>query len=156
MSDNVLTAVNDELATLLIPMNGKQWVVPNVAVAEIIPYIEPQASEGDHPTWFLGQIDWRGTKVPVVSFEAINEEPFVSQSSNRRIAVINALVDGASLPFCGVVAESAPRLMRIQPNEIVSEEVEHGPAELGHVLVNGEQAVIPNIDFIQGQVMGVV
>ena len=155
MSDNLLS-VNDELATLLIPMNGKQWVIPNVTVAEIIPYVEPQVEGDDNPTWFLGYIDWRGTRVPVVSFEAINEEPFVSQSSSRRIAVTNALIDGVKLPFCGVVAESVPRLMRIQPNEIINEDVEVGPAEMGHVLVNGEQAVIPNVDFIQEQVLKLI
>ncbi|MCR8922148.1 chemotaxis protein CheW [Dasania sp. GY-MA-18] len=153
MSEQVVTTVNDELATLLIPMNGKQLVVPNVTVAEIIPYIEPSTEQSDLPTWFLGNINWRGIEVPVVSFEAINEEPFVSQSANRRIAVLNALVDGEKLPFCGLIAESVPRLMRIQPNDIVNEDVETGPAELGHVLVHGEQAVIPNVDYIQEQVL---
>ncbi|MGK0440855.1 MAG: chemosensory pili system protein ChpC [Pseudohongiellaceae bacterium] len=156
MNKNVLTTVNDELATLLIPMNGKQWVIPNVTVAEIIPYREPEVVESDNPTWFLGNIEWRGINVPIISFEAINEEPFISQSSNRRIAVLNALNNEAKLPFCGVIAESVPRLMRIQPNEIINEDVVPGPAELGHVLVNGEQAVIPNVDFIQQQMLSIM
>ncbi|WP_019528849.1 chemotaxis protein CheW [Dasania marina] len=156
MSEQAVTTVNDELATLLIPMNGKQLVLPNVTVAEIIPYMEPSTEHSDLPTWFLGNINWRGIEVPVVSFEAINEEPFASQSANRRIAVLNTLIDDARLPFCGLITESVPRLMRIQPSEIINEEVETGPAELGHVLVNGEQAVIPNVDYIQQQVLALL
>lgn len=156
MSANVLTTVNDELATLLIPMNGKQLVLPNVTVAEIIPFVELEAEQDDVPNWFLGRMQWRGISVPVVSFEAINEEPFVSQSDNRRIAVLNALVDGQRLPFCGVIAENVPRLMRIQPNEIINEDVDTGPAEIAHVVLNGEQAVIPNVDFIQEQLLELI
>lgn len=157
MREHGLTTVNDELATLLIPLNGKQLVLPNVTVAEIIPYVQPEVQEGDLPNWYLGNISWRGIQVPVVSFEAINEEPFQSQSRNRRIAVLNGLVDSVKLPFCGVIAESVPRLMRIQPSEIINDDdTEAGPAELGHVIVNGEQAVIPNVDFIQEQVLAII
>lgn len=156
MNSNLSTTVNDELATLLIPMNDKQLVLPNVSVAEIIPFKEPETQQEDRPNWFLGHIEWRGLAVPVVSFEAINEEAFVSQSHNRRIAIVNAIVDDARLPFCGIVSESVPRLMRIQPNEIMSENDSVGPAELAQVIMNGEQAVIPNLDFIQQQVIALL
>ena len=156
MSENVLTAVNDELATLLIPMNGKQLVLPNVTVAEIITYVEPLQDQDDVPNWFLGRMDWRGISVPVISFEGINEEPFLSQSGSRRIAVINALIDDQRLPFCGIVAESVPRLMRIQPNEIISDDIDVGPAELAHVIMNGEQAIIPNVDYIQNKILELI
>ena len=156
MSADVLTTVNDELATLLIPINGKQLVLPNVTVAEIIPYVEPEDDKGELADWYLGRIQWRGIDVPVVSFEAINEQPFVSQSDSRRIAVLNTLVNDDQLPFCGLVAESVPRLMRIQPSDITNDDTESGPAELGHVILNDEQAIIPNIDFIQQQVLALL
>lgn len=156
MKAKIITTVNDEIATLLIPMNGKQIVLPNVSVAEIIPYEEPNPSEHDVPNWFLGRIRWRGILIPVISFEAINEEPFVSHSRSRRIAVINAVVDADQLPFCGIVTENVPRLMRIQPSDIINDEIETGPAEIAHVITGGEQAVIPNVDFIQQQLIALI
>ncbi len=78
-------AAANEVATLLIPMHGKQWVVPNVTVAEVIPFVEPEAEEG--PSWYLGRFSWRGLSVPVVSFETLNEEPYISQSSSLVVSL---------------------------------------------------------------------
>ena len=40
--------------------------------------------------------------------------------------------------------------------EIISENDSVGPAELAQVIMNGEQAVIPNLDFIQQQVIALL
>lgn len=142
-----------QIATLLIPVGGKQLVLPNVTVAEIIPFIEPTA-EDDMPTWYLGGFSWRNTLVPLVSFEAINDEPFVTRTHNRRIAILNNVIGDPTLPFCGIVTEGLPRLMRLLPDEIASDEdAIVGPAEVGRVLVNGERASIPNVAYIQQQVL---
>ena len=142
-----------QIATLLIPVGGKQLVLPNVNVAEIIPYVDPVAEE-DVPTWYLGAFNWRNTLVPLVSFEAINDEPFASRGGNRRIAILNNVIGDPTLPFCGILTEGLPRLMRLLPDEI-SEDAEAitGPAELARVLVNGERASIPNVMYIQHQIL---
>lgn len=142
-----------QIATLLIPVGGKQLVLPNVAVAEIIPFVEP-VPEDDVPTWYLGSFTWRNTLVPLVSFEAINDEPFATRSHNRRIAILNNVIGDPTLPFCGILTEGLPRLMRLLPDEIANdEEAIVGPAEIGRVLVNGERASIPNVAYIQQQIL---
>lgn len=141
----------NQIASLLLPVSGKLLVVPNVSVAEIIPFREPDAEE-DVPTWYLGEIEWRSLRVPVVSFEAINDEPFAARGANRRIAIFNAVINDDRLPFCGVVTEGLPRLMRVMADEItLDEEASAGPAERLRVLVLGERAAIPDIAFIQSQ-----
>lgn len=155
MSSSLLTATATELATLLIPVSGRQLILPNVTVAEIIPFTEPDL-EDDVPTWFLGYFIWRSQKIPLISFEAINDEPFLSQSSQRRIAVLNGLA-GDQLPFCGIVAEGAPRLMRVMPDEIVNDESQVvGPAELARIMVSGEPAAIPDVEYIQQQMINLL
>ena len=142
-----------QIATLLIPVGGKQLVLPNVTVAEIIPFVEP-TSEDDMPTWYLGSFSWRNTLVPLISFEAINDEPFASRAKNRRIAILNNVIGDPTLPFCGIVTEGLPRLMRLLPDEIASDEdAIAGPAEIGRVLVNGERASIPDVAYVQQQVL---
>lgn len=145
-----------QIATLLIPVSGKHLVLPNVNVAEIIPYVPP-ATEEDVPTWYLGCFVWRNTRVPLISFEAINDEPFAARGSNRRIAILNSVIGDPTLPFCGIVTEGLPRLMRLLPEEI-AEDPDNiaGPAELARVLVNGERASIPNVAHIQQQAQRVV
>ena len=149
------TIAANELATLLIPMRNKQLVLPNVSVAEIIPFVRPTEDEGQQarPEWFLGHFTWRNTQVPVVSFEGLNGEAIDTLNSSKRIAVLNGLVDDR-LPFCAIVAEGMPRLMRVMPNEVSNDDSAMiGPAELATVLVSGEEAVIPNVDFIQQQIL---
>lgn len=149
------TEVN-ELATLLIPVTGKQLVLPNVTVAEIIPYVEP-VTEAGKPEWYLGKFSWRNISVPLVSFEGLNQEPVAGPHRERRIAVLNGLVNNQLLPFCAIVAEGVPRLMRVMSDEVsIDEDATPGPAEISRVLVSGEPAVIPDIDFIQGEVLKLV
>jgi chemosensory pili system protein ChpC len=145
----------NELATLLIPVTGKQLVLPNVTVAEIISYVEPVAELGK-PEWYLGKFLWRNISVPLVSFEGLNQEPVAGQHRERRIAVLNGLVNNQLLPFCGIVADGVPRLMRVMSDELSDEEAQAGPAELVRVLVSGEPAVIPNVDFIQQEILQVI
>lgn len=154
MSEDVQSeTIVSELDTLLIPACGRQLVLPNVSVAEVIPFIMP-FGEKDVPNWFLGKFKWRNTDVPLVSFEAINDEPFSSTSRDRRIALLNGLVMDARLPFCGLLVDGVPKLTHLSPAEIiVDENNEPGPAESVRVLVNGEAAVIPNVDYIQQEVL---
>lgn len=145
-----------QIATLLIPVSGKHLVLPNVNVAEIIPYTPPVA-EDDVPTWYLGCFIWRNTRVPLISFEAINDEPFAARGSNRRIAILNNVIGDPNVPFCGIVTEGLPRLMRLLPEEIAEDpDSAPGPAEIARVLVNGERASIPNVAFIQNEAKRVV
>lgn len=142
-----------QIATLLIPVSGRQLVLPNVNIAEIIPYVAPTPVD-DVPTWYLGSFLWRSTHVPLVVFEAINDEPFASPLPNRRIAILNNVIGDPMLPFCGIVTEGLPRLMRLLPEEIaVDTEVPAGPAEIARVLVNGERASIPDVAYIQNQLL---
>jgi chemosensory pili system protein ChpC len=143
-------AVN-QIATLLIPVSGKHLVLPNVNVAEIIPFREPVAAE-DVPNWYLGRLAWRATEVPLISFEAINDEPFAGRVRSRRIAILNNVTGDPTLPFCGIVTEGLPRLLRLLAEEIIEDpDFTPGPAELARVLVNGERASIPDVAYIQQQ-----
>jgi chemosensory pili system protein ChpC len=142
-----------QIATLLIPVGGKQLVLPNVNIAEIIPYCAPTPVD-DVPNWYLGCFAWRGTQVPLISFEAINDEPFASPVQNRRIAILNNVTGDPTLPFCGIITEGLPRLMRLLPEEIAEDtESTVGPAEAARVLVNGERASIPNVAYLQNQIL---
>ncbi|HUH36757.1 MAG TPA: chemotaxis protein CheW [Spongiibacteraceae bacterium] len=142
----------NEIASLLVPVNGKLLVLPNVTVAEIVPYQDPMP-EDDRPGWYLGRLDWRTQSVPVVSFEGINDEPFISASPHRRIAILNNVTGDPGLPFCALVTEGAPRLMRVMADEVLDDpDATPGPAEVARILVAGERASIPDVAFIQQQV----
>jgi chemosensory pili system protein ChpC len=143
----------EELATLLIPIENNNLILPNVSVAEIFDYTEPTVEE-DVPTWYLGMLTWRKIRVPLISFEAINDQPFFSKNGGNKISIINGTVDSDRMPFWGIVTQGAPRLMRVSAQEIVEEKgASTGPAELMTVSVSGELASIPDISWIEQQLL---
>jgi len=146
----------DELSILLIPVNGKQLILPNVSVAEIVSYSEPKKVE-EGPGWLKGWVDWRAQTVPLFSFEEINQEAMPASSASRRIVILNGIIDSSKLPFCAIISDGVPRAMRIRPREIASlDDDDKGIAELTSVVVNGEHAIIPNMDWLQQQLIAVL
>jgi chemosensory pili system protein ChpC len=142
-----------ELATLLLPVNGKQLVLPNVTVAEIIPYQEAMPID-DMPEWYLGSLSWRNKQIPLVSFDILNGDSFASQSADKRIAVINAMGEDERLLFFGLVTEGVPRLMRVMADEMSADSGDQpGAAEIARVMISGERAAIPDVDYIQQAIL---
>lgn len=142
----------DEIATLLVPVTDKQLILPNVAVAEILPWREPEPI-ADAPAWLLGMLDWRKQQVPLVSFEAINAEPPAVPQAGRRIAILNNVTGDPALPFCGIVTAGVPRLLRVLADEMgMDADALPGPAERARVMAAGERASIPDLAFIESQV----
>ena len=74
----------ESLACLLIPIQGGRMVLPNVTVAELIPFQSPEPAPNAQE-WLLGTLEWRGTMIPVISFEEFSgakKRPISSRSSN--------------------------------------------------------------------------
>lgn len=142
-----------ELATLLVPVHDRHLVVPNVTVAEIIPWRDPEPMASEAPQWLLGMLDWRQLSVPLISFEAINQEPAAKAVTGRRIAILNDVIGAPDLPFFGVVTTGVPRLLRVLADEIGADpEATTGPAETARVLVAGERGSIPDIEHIEREI----
>ena len=142
----------EEVPSLLIPMHGRPWLVPNIMVAEIIPLRQPDRPGGG-PEWLLGILNWRDEDVPLISFERLNESGKVTIGPNARIAVVNNL--GGKLKFYAVLIQGIPRLAKITNEDLVEEPVNTGPAESMCVQMGGELAVIPDLDAIERAIEGV-
>ncbi len=144
-----------ELATLLIPVENKNLVLPNVSVAEIIDYRKIIKDEG-LPDWHIGTLDWRTKSLPMVSFEVVNGEPHAGDDEMRaKIVIVNGVTSNEELPFWGFVSAGSPRLMRLMDDEDIKQSDEVcGPAEQMAITISGEQAHIPDLDYIEGMIMG--
>lgn len=138
-----------EVASLLIPMQGRQLLAPNVTVAEIVPVSQITPVQ-DAPAWYLGNCIWREQTIPLLSFEALNgeEKPGIAQRS--RFAVLNTTGLHESLPFIALLTQGLPRLARVTEEEITErEDSETKPFELMQVSWAGEEAVIPDVEAIE-------
>lgn len=145
----------EQIASLLIPMVGRPILLPNVAVAEIVPWQEPEALEGK-PVWVLGQVEWRGIKVPLISLELMNDDELEDAYQGNRIAVLNG-VGESQQPFYALSVQGLPRLVRVFPEEMGNEQeaTEEKSYDM-YVQVSGERAVIPDLVAVEKELDAVM
>lgn len=152
-----MAIVKKSVASQVIPLANDHFVLPNTAVAEIIGYTKADSLPGaikDAPDWLIGMLSWRGMSVPLLSFEALLGEKAVDPGTQARIAVINGIGEDTKVPFIAVTCQGIPRLVQIDESRIstVDDNAEANPAVLCHVVIDGEVAIIPDIENIETQV----
>jgi len=143
------TDVPDQIDCLLIPLKDRNLLLPNVSVAEIIPFTHllTTASAAD---WVLGRIDWRGTPVPVVCYEMLNNQTAPAPNPNARFAVINGIGGHANMPFFAILIQGIPRLVHIQERDIQEvEAMNMGAYDQAAVTLDEGQAMIPDLDRVE-------
>lgn len=139
----------EEVASLLIPVQGRLLLAPNVTVAEIVP-VPPVVPVADAPAWYLGNCTWREQTIPVLSFEMMNGEEQPGIAPRSRLAVLNTTGLHEALPFLAILTQGLPRLARVTEEEISErDDTDHKPFELMQVSWAGEEAVIPDVDAME-------
>ncbi len=140
-----------ELSCVIIPLNDAQLLLPNVSIAEILPWRRVKAmAEG--PEWCLGLLNWRGESIPVVRFECLNRIEGARRRAGRCMIVMNRARSADGIAFYAIAAEGLPRMLQLTTDDISNESGKLGPAESVCVKVGTESAIIPNLEFIEGKV----
>lgn len=144
----------EPLASFVIPLQKSNLVLPNAAVAEIIPY-EPLRRVPDTPDWFLGFLSWRGVQVPVASFEMLTVErasfSLVSVAS-ANLVIVRTLGDTSGFRYMALVAQTLPRLVRIAPDELITTEELSERTEIVRARFGDELVSIPDLDYIEQEI----
>ena len=144
-------AQDEVVRSLLVPVQGRNLLLPSTVVAEVVSYAEPEPA-GNDEQWFLGMVRWRDQKVPAVSFEAADGGTAATPGARARFAVLKALNNRPGMPYFAVMTQQIPRLLSVYRDtiEVLEGEGAHGKAVRESVLVNGEPAVIPDLDYLEG------
>lgn len=130
------------LTGLLVPLADRTLLLPNVAVAELIPYRAPQASAG-MPAWFLGQVAWRDLRLPLLSFEAASGGQ-AQVGPGARVAVINALGGRPKVKFLALLVQGIPRSHKITA-DLPRAAAPLAPLELEAVSLGEDVLKIPDL-----------
>lgn len=140
-----------DLITMMLPIQDKSLILPNVSVAEIISVEEVTPVKGS-PKWFCGLINWRGYGIPLIAFEAINARTGAVPDRAIHAAIINGTSHTDTVPFYGIITQGTPRQIRVTPAEIARAEVKKlGSAEMMVASTGGEQASIPDLSSIEAK-----
>ncbi|UVE18132.1 chemotaxis protein CheW [Pseudomonas sp. LS44] len=132
----------NSLNGLLLTLADRTLLLPNVAVAELIPYRAPQVSVG-MPAWFVGQVAWRDLSLPLLSFEAASDgEAHIH--SGVRVAVLNALGGRPQVKFIALLVQGIPRALKID-SSLARADAPLAPLELEAVTLGGEVVKVPDL-----------
>lgn len=143
-----MDATTQLLRTLLIPLESSQVLLPSITVSEVLPLRQPEAVAG--PDWMLGNLAWRGKRIPLVSLDMLFDGVDAGHGSRARLAVLNAVGDADSLEHYAVISQSIPRLVTLQPEMIEAEEVAMLPeGVLSRARVARQLVYIPDLDWIE-------
>lgn len=144
-----------QVASQVLFLHGEQLILPNTAVAEIIPYIKPEALSDmvrkNAPEWLLGMISWRGILVPLISIETIFGSDYEQQGKRSSIAIINAVGSATGVPYFAIVTQGIPRLLQVSATtlNVIDETGDDNKAIACHVVIEGDVAIIPDMDEIE-------
>ena len=142
--------IQDTVRTLIIPLQQRNLLVPNVVVAEIVPYVRPRAVE-EAPEWLLGTISWRGLTIPILSFDRLYGDAEVSLAQ-ARIAVLNTATKTSGLPFYAIVTAGIPQLKRVSESMLQAQPGAAEKGELGRVEIGTLSTVIPDLEALENTV----
>ena len=143
-----------EIRCVLVPVGNLRLLLPNATIAEVITLSTPEPVAGA-PDWLLGRIAWRGWRVPLVSFTTLSGAEEGDAGLSVRVAVLKALGDDPKLPFIAVVTQGFPRLTTLNA-ELILPTHDGKPLPPGvraHVLVRDDVAMIPDLEWIEGQLL---
>jgi len=142
------------LNCLLVPLHGMTLLLPNSAVAELVPYVSPTPVAGA-PEWFLGVAEWRERRIPVVSFEAATGGRVAVVKSESRLLVLNTLQGNPKLPYVALVTQAIPRLQVLRESSVTSSNGagRGGQSVAAYIELGGQNVVVPDIDDLEHRLM---
>ncbi|NOX49361.1 MAG: chemotaxis protein CheW [Gammaproteobacteria bacterium] len=153
LAEAVANEVN-ELSCVLIPAEGEQLLLPNVCVAEIVPWRRIKEVSAT-PSWCMGFVGWRGQNIPVIHYRGFSEQS-ESPGAARCLVVMNRARHSTGPAFYGIAAVSLPRMLQLVGEDLVNQEAELGIADALKVTLGTDHATIPNLSFIEDRVQELV
>ena len=145
---------NSEIGCVVIPVDGAQLLLPNVCVAEIMPWRRIKVAENE-PAWCMGYAGWRGQVLPVLNYAGFSN-PTERAMSARCLIVMNRSRHANGHAFYALAAEGLPRMMQLVGDDLQRSGEPKGPADAMCVAMGAEQAIIPNLDFIERSVAQII
>ncbi|MHA7880740.1 MAG: chemotaxis protein CheW [Saccharospirillum sp.] len=141
--------LDNVVSSLLVPLQQKNLLVPNVAIAEVVSRSEMTPAESG-PPWLLGHLIWRGEQLPVISFEVANSQLRSQDSANARIAVFNAVSGVGRRRFFGLLLQGIPRMIKLGDQDVREDaQASTGQAEAMAVITQLGKASIPDLDYLE-------
>ncbi len=146
-----MSAADEELYSLLVPLTDDRLIVPRACVAEVVRYTKPDPEEGAH-NWMLGTVNWNGRQLPVVSFEGSLGKDIPVATGRTRIVVFLASTGQLKTGYFGVLTQGFPQLVRVNRDVLKLDATDGWPDDapvLCRVKMINEFPLIPDLEKLE-------
>ena len=146
-----MSSENEELYSLLIPLDGERLIVPRACVAEVVRFAAPEQEAGAHE-WMMGKVNWSGRELPVVAFEGALGKDKPLPTGRTRIVVFYASTGQLKTGFFGVLTQGFPQLVRVNEDVLQLHTTEGWPQDapvLCRVKMINEYPLIPDLEKLE-------
>ncbi len=137
----------DELSCVLIPTEGENLLLPNVCVAEIVPWRRIKTLNGG-PSWCLGFTGWRGLSIPVIHYRGFDDE-IPGTVEARCLVVMNRARTADAIPFYAFAAQSLPYMVQLAESDLQISQQDLHTADAMKVDVGSIIATIPDLAYVE-------
>ena len=149
-----MSAADEELYSLLVPLADERLIVPRACVAEVVRYTPPVQKETEHP-WMLGSISWNGRDLPVVAFEGAIGKEVPAPTGRTRVVVFYSTSGAVRSGFFGILTQGFPQLVRVNEEVLQLDSAKgwpEGAPVLCRVKMINEFPLIPNLEALEGMI----
>ncbi|MEO7252094.1 MAG: chemotaxis protein CheW [Arenimonas sp.] len=141
-----MNAPQRDIRGVLITVNQGRLLLPNASVAEVITFSDPEPVRGA-PKWMLGQIRWRGWRLPLLSFSRFAGWSDEEGQIGAKVVVLKALGGNPKLPYFAMLSQGFPRLVTVARSALAEA---HSIKELpigihSMVTLNDDPAAVPDL-----------
>lgn len=137
------------MQVLSLTAQGMQIVLPVNMVAQILGKSSlAETSRADVPS-LAGHVNWREFEVPVCHSSELLGLDSAADRDYERLVVLWPMKSAHPRAFLGLTSLTAPRVIDVTEQD-APEQVPNLPFALGYLDVEGELAVIPDIEQLSG------
>src|SRR5262245_39172382 len=142
----------ESIPCLMLPIQNQTLMLPYNAVVEVVT-LQNSPPFFSSKEWILGSFLWRGLMIPLMCLERVaGVERKIETNSSLLVAVLNRSSENVP-DFIGLVLQGYPTMNRFTKSEVEWVSQSQIPYLLMEVLAKKETAYIPNLSWIEENVM---
>jgi chemosensory pili system protein ChpC len=141
----------EELYSLLVPLAEDRLIVPRACVAEVVRFSKPEHAPGSE-AWMLGNVNWSGRVLPVVSFEGAIGKEIPPSTGRTRIVVFHSSTGQIRTGYYGILTQGFPQLVRVNRAVLKLDSTDGWPKEapvLCRVKMINEYPLVPHLEALE-------
>jgi chemosensory pili system protein ChpC len=146
--------MSDQIYAVLITLSDDTLLLPNSAVAEVLPLSVLQTASGS-ADWLLGYCDWSDKRIPVINFEVLNGAAAGESGKRARIVIVHSLNAHLQTGALGILTQGYPHLVTLSREALVPQvlrESDRPDLVLSRVAIANHETAIPDLEAIEADI----